>query len=329
MRCISYTKFGLSKEVLKLDEIPTPVPSDDEVLVKLRFSGINPSDAKSRAGTRPGIIKPEFDKIIPNSDGSGIVVEVGKNIDKKRIGERVWVWNAQWKRPYGTAAEFVCLPSGQAVKMPEDMSFEVGACLGIPGLTAAHCVLQDEPLQGQVVFVSGGAGSVGNIVVQLAKWSGAEVIATGSPESFGYIKAAGADHVLDYSDPELSTKILDIVPTGAYKSIEVEFGMNIDLLHRITRPNGTISIFGSAKNMKPKIEFGSYLFKAITLKIVLIYILPYKERLAAIKLLHNAFESKAFNPSIEHIHKLSDCWRAHDRSLESGRQGALLLQTLY
>ena len=94
MRCISYTKFGLSKEVLKLDEIPTPVPSDDEVLVKLRFSGINPSDAKSRAGTRPGIIKPEFDKIIPNSDGSGIVVEVGKNIDKKRIGERVWVWNA-------------------------------------------------------------------------------------------------------------------------------------------------------------------------------------------------------------------------------------------
>ena len=326
MHCISYSKFGPSDKVLKLEEIPNPVPSIDEVLIKIRFSGVNPSDAKSRAGVRPGILKPEFEKIIPNSDGSGTIIEVGENINKSRIGERVWIWNAQWKRAYGTAAEFVCLPSKQAIKMPDKMPFEIGACLGIPGLTAAQCVLEDETLDGKAVLISGGAGSVGNIAVQLAKWSGAEVIATGSPENFDYIKKAGADHILDYNDPDLSTKILTIAPTGVDKMIEVEFGVNIDLAHQITKPNGTVSIFGSAKNMRPSIPFGNYLFKALTLRLVLIYILPYQKRLTAINYLHDAFEAQALNPSIDMIYNLSECSKAHDHSLESGRKGAILLQ---
>ena len=326
MRCVAYSRFGPADEVLNLQELPMPVPTSNDVLVKEEFSGVNPSDAKSRSGTRPGILEPEFEKIIPNSDGSGTIVEVGKNISNTRIGDRVWIWNAQWRRAFGTAAEFVCLPSEQAIKMPDKMSFETGACLGIPGLTAAECVLDSQPREGDIVLVSGGSGSVGNLAVQLAKWSGAEVIATGSPKRFKYIKESGADYVLDYKDPNLEAKILTIAPTGVDKAIEVEFGVNIELLHRVIRPNGHLSIFGSAKNMNPKISFGNYLFKSLTLRIVLIYILPYKRRLSLIKYLHDAFQAHAIEPSIDKIYKLEECAKAHDHALKEGRQGAILLK---
>ena len=326
MRSIVYSKFGPAKEVLEQKDVPIPIPAKGEVLVEIRFSGANPSDAKSRAGSRPGVTKPQFDQIIPNSDGSGVITSVGSGVDPARVGERVWIWNGQWQRPNGTAAEYISLPSEQAVLMPDKMSFETGACLGIPGLTAAYCTLGDGRLKDKMVFISGGAGAVGHNCVQLAKWSGAKVIATGSESGFDHISNAGADHVLDYRDPNLVERVLELSPNGVDRAIEVEFGENVNLLHQITKANGSISLFGGAKNMNPVFPFGPYLFKALKINIALIYILPKEDRYKAIKFLHSAHEDGALKLSIEKIFDLEECADAHDSTLSPGRKGSVLLR---
>ena len=326
MKAITYSEFGVSTDVLKAKELPIPKVGKDEVLVALEFSGSNPSDAKSRAGNRPGITKPQFERIVPNSDGSGIITVVGEAVDKSRIGQRVWIWNGQWQRPNGTAAEYISVPSTQAVEMPEDMSFETGACLGIPGLTASYCTLGDGALNGKTVFVSGGAGAVGHTCIQLAKWSGATVIASGSENGFEHIREAGADHVFDYRDPDLSKKILDICPPGVDRAIEVEFGENINLLHKIVRQNGEISLYGGAKNMTPSFPFGPYLFKALKINIALIYILPKQDRDIAIKALHDAHSDGALKMAVGNVFSLEDCAQSHDATLAPGRKGSVLLK---
>ena len=326
MKAITYSEFGVSTDVLKVKELPIPIVSKDEVLVALEFSGSNPSDAKSRAGNRPGITKPQFEQIVPNSDGSGIITAVGEAVDKSRIGQRVWIWNGQWQRPNGTAAEYISVPSAQAVEMPENMSFETGACLGIPGLTASYCTLGDGALSGKTVFVSGGAGAVGHTCIQLAKWSGATVIASGSENGFEHIRQAGADHVFDYRDPDLSKKILDICPPGVDRAIEVEFGENINLLHKIVRQNGEISLYGGAKNMSPTFPFGPYLFKALKINIALIYILPKQDRDLAIKALHDAHSEGALKMAVGNVFSLEECALSHDATLTPGRKGSVLLK---
>lgn len=325
MKCITYSNFGPSSDVLKLEEFPNPEPKDGEVLIKLHFSGVNPSDAKARAGNRPGILKPQFDVIIPNSDGSGEIIKIGNGVNKKRIGQKVWIWNGQWQRPYGTAAEFITIPSEQAILLPRGMTYETGACLGIPGLTAAHCVLGAGSIKGKTIFISGGAGSVGSLSIQLAKWSGAYVIATGSTAGFNRITSAGADHVLEYNDPYLGQKVLELSPSGVDRAVEVEFGTNINLFPEIMKPQSTVSVYGSAKNMAPKIPFGKYLFKAIKVSLELIYILTPNQRLEAIQNLHDAHLDNAFTPTIEKMYDLSKCGAAHDKSLSPGRAGAILL----
>jgi len=326
MKAITYSEFGVSTEVLKVKELPIPKVGKDEVLVALEFSGSNPSDAKSRAGNRPGITKPQFEQIVPNSDGSGIITAVGEAIDKSRIGQRVWIWNGQWQRPNGTAAEYISVPSAQAVEMPADMSFETGACLGIPGLTASYCTLGDGGLGGKTVFVSGGAGAVGHTCIQLAKWSGATVIASGSENGFEHIREAGADHVFDYRDPDLSNKILDICPPGVDRAIEVEFGENVNLLHKIVKQNGEISLYGGAKNMTPTFPFGPYLFKALKINIALIYILPKQDRDVAIKALHDAHSEGALKMAVGNVFRLEECALSHDATLTPGRKGSVLLK---
>ena len=326
MKAITYSDFGVSTDVLKIMELPIPKVGKDEVLVSLEFSGSNPSDAKSRAGNRPGVTKPQFEQIVPNSDGSGTITAVGEGVNENRIGQRVWIWNGQWQRPNGTAAEYITIPSAQAVEMPESMSFETGACLGIPGLTASYCTLGDGELGGKTVFVSGGAGAVGHTCIQLAKWSGASVIASGSENGFEHIREAGADHVFDYRDPDISKKILDICPRGVDRAIEVEFGENVNLLHKIVRQNGEISLYGGAKNMNPKFPFGPYLFKALKINIALIYILPKDDRDRAIKALHDAYSDGALKMAIGHVLDFKDFAQSHDATLTPGRKGSVLIK---
>ena len=326
MKVIGYEEFGLATEVLRVREIELQKPQSREVIVKLRYSGVNPSDAKARAGNRPGVVRPEYSLVIPHSDGSGVIEDVGSELDKSLIGKRVWVRNGQWKRPFGTAAEYITIALENLVEMPSEMTFQDGATMGIPGLTAAHGIFGSGEVIGKTLLISGGGGAVGHLAVQLAKWGGAKVIATGSKSSSESVLNFGADYYFDYSSDKLASQINEVAPEGVDRVVEVEFGLNLNWLHQVLKPNGTLAVYGSAKEMNPVIPFGLYLFKAIKIDIFLIYILPVKEKEIAIKYLHTAYEQKALIPKIDSIYKLEDCDQAQDRTLTNGRRGAVLLE---
>ncbi|WP_026759099.1 NADPH:quinone reductase [Sediminimonas qiaohouensis] len=326
MRAVSYTKFGPADKVLELTRLDTPSPAAGEVLVRVAFSGVNPSDAKARAGARPGVTKPAFDRIIPHSDGSGVIDAVGDGVDPARVGQPVWIWNGQWQRAFGTAADHIALPADQAVPLPEGVSLEAGATLGIPGLTAAQTVFGGGEVAGKTLLVSGGAGAVGHDAVQLAKWAGATVIATCAASGIDRVRAAGADHAFDYSDPDLAAKINDASGgQGVDRAVEVEFGANAALLAEVMKPLGTIAAYGSGKDMTPQIPFGAFLFKALKIDVTLIYILHAPERQAAIARLHRALGEGALRPSIHAIYPLDACAAAQDTTMTPGRAGAVLL----
>lgn len=327
MKAIQYSRFGPAADVLTLVDMPTPNPAAGEVLVELTYSGVNPSDVKARSGLRPGVTKPPFERIIPHSDGAGRVVAVGDGVPDTRIGQRVWIWNGQWQRPFGTAATHICLPVDQTVQLPEPISLETGAILGIPGLTAAHAVFGGEDISGQTLLIQGGAGTVGLLAVQLAKWGGAKVIATARGEGLAAAEKAGADVVLNYSDPDLAQHIMaanDGNPVS--RIIEVEFGLNIETDAEVIAPNGTIAAYGSALDMAPALPFGPLLFKAATIDILLIYLLPHDQRAMAITHLHNALMEGALTCPVAQTFPLADTAAAHEAVEAGARTGAILVE---
>ncbi len=325
MRAITYSHLGEARDVLSLTQMDTPAPGPGEVCVKLALSGVNPSDVKSRRG-RPGLTKPPFDQVIPHSDGAGLIETVGDGVDPSRIGQRVWIWNGQWQRPFGTAATHITLPQAQAVELADNVSFETGASLGIPGLTACHAVFNGADVAGQTVLVQGGAGTVGYLAVQLAKWAGARVIATTGKTGAARAKHAGADAVLDYAAPDLAAQILaanDGKPVDTI--IEVEFGTNIALDAEVIKPNGRIAAYGSAKSMEPTLPFLPLLFKAVTIDIILVYLLTEAERLAAIATLDKILAAGALECPVEQTFALADTVRAHEAVEAGARTGAILI----
>ena len=328
MRAITYDRFGPAVDVLVLEDLPTPEPAPGEVLVRLQTSGVNPSDIRARAGGRPGVTEPPFPKIIPHSDGAGVIEAVGEGVSAARIGERVWIWNGQWQRAFGTAADYIALPAGQAVGLPETVSFEEGAVLGIPGLTAVHAVLGGGSVAGKTVLVSGGAGTVGHLAIQVAAASGATVLATARGKAgLTAAREAGAAHVFDYSSGDLAAQILDAT-NGALidRIVEVEFGKNVQTNTQIIAERGTIAAFGSAKDMTPVLPFYPLMFKAVTLDLVLVYLLSDPERQAAIDNLTGLLETSALKFRISDLLGLEDCARAHDLIADGNRAGSVILK---
>src|SRR5437660_6567551 len=175
MRAAWYEKNGAAGEVLAVGAVETPRHGPGEDRVKLPTWGVNPSDVKSRAGTARKIA---FPRVIPHSDGAGEIDAVGTGVASARIGERVWVWNGQWRRPFGTAAEYIVLPAAQAVRLPAHIGFAAAACLGIPALTAWHALALADTRAGTKLLIPGGAGAVAHYAIQFAKARGAIVIAT-------------------------------------------------------------------------------------------------------------------------------------------------------
>ncbi|WP_424930984.1 NADPH:quinone reductase [Amaricoccus macauensis] len=328
MRAMTYESFGPACEVLHLENLPTPDPAPGEVLVRLATSGVNPSDIRARAGGRPGVVKPPFPQIIPHSDGAGVIAAVGEGVASGRIGERVWIWNGQWRRAFGTAAEFIALPSDQAVSLPENVSFEAGAVLGIPGLTAVHAVLGGGSVAGKTLLVSGGAGTVGRIAVQIAAASGARVLATArGAEGLEAARAAGAHEVFDYSGPDLADEILAATGGASVdRIIEVEFGRNIETDTRIIAEGGTIAAYGSAQDMTPVLPFYPLMFKAVTIDLILIYLLGKEARGRAIADLTALLERDALDLRISEVLDLADCARAHDMIADGARSGPVILR---
>lgn len=327
MKAISYSAFGPARDVLILNDMPAKEPATGEVRVRLHFSGVNPSDVKARAGSRPGVTKPPYPAVIPHSDGAGVVEAVGAGVNRNRIGQRVWIWNGQWQRAFGTAAEMITLPAAQAVPLPDGVSLETGASLGIPGLTACHTVFGGGAVAGDTVLVQGGGGTVGLLAVQLAKWGGATVIATCGAQDRDAVKAAGADAVLDYASATLAADILAASGgTLVDRIVEVEFGQNAATDAEVIAPNGSIAAYGSAKNMEPSLPFYPMLFKAVTLDIILIYLLETAPRQNAIGRLHDALKDGALACPVQEIFDLADAAQAHEAVEAGARKGAILLR---
>ena len=266
MRAAFYREQGPARSVLTVGTVETPEPGQGEVRVRLATSGVNPSDVKSRGGVfrRPMA----FPTIIPHSDGAGVIDKVGTGVSERRVGERVWTFNAQFQRPFGTAAEYVTLPSGQAVTLPTWIDFAAGACLGIPALTAHRGVTLFGPVAGRTVLVQGGAGAVGHYAVQIAKAKGATVIATVSGDAkANHARAAGADHIINYRSESVSERIKALIGgKGVDLIVEVDIGANAPSYAGILARRGKVAVYGSGAptaaipaapfiNLEPTIQF--------------------------------------------------------------------------
>jgi NADPH2:quinone reductase len=249
-----------------------PEPGPGEVRVRVIASGLNPTDVKSRAGSRamPG------PRVVPHQDGAGIIDTVGPGVPATRVGERVWLYIVQWQRVWGTAAEYTVVPGELAVTLPSNTSFAEGACLGIPAVTAHRCLFADGPIAGQTVLVTGGAGAVGHYAVQLAKWAGARVIATvSSAEKAALAAAAGADHTVNYRAGDTAREILELTAgAGVDRIVDVDFGANLAVSAKVVKVNGVVSSYASAGDLEPKLPYSALMAKNVTIRPVLIYTMP-------------------------------------------------------
>jgi NADPH:quinone reductase-like Zn-dependent oxidoreductase len=282
MKAAWFESFGPARQVLRVGEQPRPEPGPGEVLVRLRTSGVNPSDVKKRAGSSPALL--DQGPVIPNSDGAGVIESVGAGVASSRIGERVWVYQAQHGRRFGTAAEYVAIDTARAAPLPAAAGFEVGACLGIPAMTAHRCVFADGPVAGQCVLVTGGAGRVGWYAIQWAKTAGARVIATASRSADEQAcREAGAEAVINHREPGWGERV-KAANGGAPvdRVVEVEFGGNLPEVLACIRTGGTIATYASMQVTEPKLPFYRMMYADLTLRTVLVYVMPEAAKQAAI-----------------------------------------------
>ena len=269
MQAVWYERNGPAREVLNFGDMPDPEPGAGEVRVHVHASGVNPSDWKTRSGSRP-MVAP---RVIPHSDGAGVIDRVGPNVDPARIGERVWLWNAQWKRAFGTAATHIALPSSQAVRLPDGIPFEAGACLGIPALTAHRAITADGSPEGQIVLVAGGAGAVGHYAIQIAKLLGAaQVIATvSSDEKAEHARAAGADVIVNYRTEPVPDRVREITRGhGVDRVVEVDIAGNAGLLPKIVAQDGLCVAYGS-NAPQAAFEFGPMILSGAAVRFFIVY----------------------------------------------------------
>jgi NADPH2:quinone reductase len=281
MKAAIATQTGPAAQVLSLREVSTPEPQAGEVRVQLATSGINPSDVKRR-GAAPAGSPLEFPEIIPHSDGAGTIDAVGAGISPTRIGERVWVYNAQWQRPYGTAAQYCALSSALAVALPADVDFAAAASFGIPALTAYHAVHLDGPVNGMTLLVQGGAGAVAFYAIQFAKAAGARVIATVSGTAkAAYAQRAGADETINYRTDDRQARVAQLTGgRGVERIIEVDLAANAMSYPGLLAEYGKAVIYGSGA---PAATIpAAFIRWSTTLQFFIVYQLRADERAAAI-----------------------------------------------
>lgn len=316
MRAAYYETNGAARDVLRVGDIETPSPGPGEVRIRIAASGVNPSDVKAREGRTRKIA---FPRVIPHSDAGGIIDAVGSGVAASRVGERVWTWNGQWKRAFGTAAQFVTLPSAQAVRLPDHASFAEGACLGIPAMTAAHAVAVCGLTAGGTVLVSGGAGGVGHYAVQFAKAAGATVIATiSSPQKAALARAAGADHVIDYKREDVGERVMAITGRrGVDAVIELDLAANTKLLPGVAHARTTVVVYGTGQ-LNAEIPAQFLLTSACTIKFIFVYELTAAEREAAIRTITGMIEARQLVHNVAQTFALDDIVAAHE-TVEQGK----------
>jgi len=324
MRAAWYERGGPAGQVLTVGQMDAPRPGPGEVLVRICASGVNPGEVKKRSDWMGfGIGYP---RVVPHSDGAGTIEEVGEGVSHSRVGERVWVWGAQSGRPFGTAAEYVAVPEAQAVRLPDGVGFEAGACLGIPARTAHRCVFADGPVSGKTVLVSGGAGAVGGFAVSFAKWGGAGVVATiGSKEQEMAALEAGADHTLNYRTDDVAARVWGITEgSGVDRIVEVALGRNLALDAEVIAQLGTIAAYSSDADAKPRLPFWELLFKNVTIRLVGSDDLPEEAERRAVEDIEAALAAGVLRPRIARRLPLERIADAHE-AVDSGRTGGRVI----
>jgi NADPH2:quinone reductase len=318
MKAAFYEKLGAAREVLQLGELQEPHPAAGEVRVRVEWSGVNPSDVKSRMGVRSNEMP--FPRVIPHSDGSGVIDAVGDGVSKERVGQRVWVWNAAWGRPHGTACEFLCLPQNQAVPLPEGTAGEAGACLGIPALTALHAVLMDRGVAGKTVFVAGGGGAVGHYAVQMASRLGASRVlaSVSTPEKAALARGAGADDLVFYKTEPLAERVLELTNgLGVDRIIELDLAANVDADLQMLRSGGECVTYGSSAS-PVQLPFFPLIARNIQLKFFIVYHLAIHERTRAVTTLTGMLRRGVLQHNVAARLPLEEVARAHEM-VESGQ----------
>jgi len=325
MRAAWFDSFGSAKDVLQVGERETPVAAAGEVLVRLASSGVNPSDVKKRAGSFPGLLDGGF--VIPNSDGAGIIDAVGDGVNAGRVGERVWIYQAQYGRRFGTAAEYVSIDASRAPKLPDAASFEVGACLGIPAMTAHRCVFADGNVAGQTVLVTGGAGRVGHYAVQWASQAGATVIATASnDEDRETCLSAGAHHVVNHRSHDVVAEIMAVTSGELVdRIVDVEFGGNLPTSIEVLRIGGTIAAYASTNVPEPTLPFFQMMYKDITIRCVIVYAMPEAAKAHAIADIKNALSAGSLQHRIAHTLPLGQIAESSELVEQGTIRGAVVL----
>ena len=320
MQAAFYTRTGPASEVLVVGEQPTPQPGPGEVRVRLRTSGVNPSDYKTRRGG-PGRPPLAWPLIIPHSDGAGTIDAVGEGVPASRVGERVWIWNGQWNRPFGTAAQYIALPSALAVKMPDALGDAEAACLGIPALTAMQAVRQAQLVPGMTVLVAGGAGSVGHYAIQLARRKGATVLTTVSTDAKAeHALRAGADHVIRYRSEDVGARVKALTGgRGVDAVIEMDLTANAALYPACVRPGATIVVYGMGA-MEAVLPTYWFMRNRIALKFVFIYEIGDDDRAAGLRELDALLREGTLQHTVGARLPLAEIARAHDLV----EQGAVL-----
>lgn len=316
MRAAWYTETGPASEVIRVGHLDRPRPNRGEVLVRVRASGVNPSDTKKRAGWRGKEL--DYPLIVPHHDGAGLIEDVGDHISRSRIGERVWMYNAQYRRAFGTAAEYVALPSEQAVLLPEEVPFAEGACLGVPASTAHCAVFADGAVRGKTLLIAGGAGAVGHYAIQFAKWGGSTVITTVSSQEKGqHARRAGADHILNYRQENVVARVRAITGNGVDRIVEVDFGANLALNAALIKPNGVIASYSSTRAPEPVLPYYPLAYKGVTLRLIQAYILTPEARQSAIRDITACLRRNGLINAIGRRFSLEQTAAAHE-AVESG-----------
>lgn len=318
-----YDRQGAATDVLHVGDLPDPQPVAGEVRVRLTVSGVNPGDTKKRAGWLGNPMS--FPRVVPHSDGAGVIDAVGSGVDQSRVGQRVWVYGAQSYRPFGTAAQLTVVPSGQAVVLPDAVSDDLGASLGIPGITAHRCVFGDGPVAGQRVLVQGVLGGVGSMAAQLARWGGASVIGTvRRAADVDKVDSALCDAVVDLSASSPARAIRAIARGGVDRVIEVSLSDNIELDAAVVANGAVIAAYAS-RDDRPQIPFWPLLFTNVSLRMLGSDDFPSSAKEAAVRELTVAAASGALLAPVAARYALTDVAAAHDR-VDAGTHGRVLVR---
>jgi NADPH:quinone reductase len=333
VRLISYRRPG-DADVLELLDAPVPEPGPGEVRVRVAYSGVNPTDWKSRSSAEPGP-----DGQVPNQDGAGTVDAVGQGVDPVLVGERVWIWEAAWQRRWGTAAEFTVVPARHVVLLGADPSFELGASLGIPFLTAHRCLTVAESLpdrlgagalSGHTVLVQGGAGAVGNAAIQLARWADATVIATvSSPRKAQLAAAAGADHVVDYREQDVVAEVRKIAPKGVDAIVEVSAAVNAAVDAQVVGMHGAVAMYADDGGAEVTVPVRAQMGPNARWQFVLVYTEPERAKVLAIEDVATAVADGAVRVGEDaglplHVYPLEQTAQAH-QAVQDGAVGKVLV----